>query len=103
MFYAAKNNDEESRLRKEKFQAERRLNDKINEYDLTMSSYQKALTELTEVYQKEEEEYKVLKEYFDKVICCNFSCTVQLLIEASYDVNSLLYSLIVTRQLGGCK
>jgi len=61
-----RNKDEELRLRKEKTRAEITLAEKIKQYDEDMNARHQQLDELNETYNKELEEYRVLKEYFDK-------------------------------------
>ena len=61
-----RNKDEELRLRKEKTRAENTLAEKIYQYDEDMKARHQQLNELNEIYNKELEEYRVLKEYFDK-------------------------------------
>ena len=61
-----RNKDEELRLRKEKFRAENTLAEKIKQYDEDMKVRQHQLMEINEVYNKELDEYRILKEYFDK-------------------------------------
>jgi hypothetical protein len=62
-----KNRDEEQRLRKEKSRAEHALSDKIALYDEDMDSRRVALEEMKKSFRQENEEYLVLKEYFDKI------------------------------------
>ncbi len=62
-----RNNEEEHRLRKEKNRTEKELATKITQYDDDMRSKQQELLELTDNFNKENQEYSALKEYFDKV------------------------------------
>jgi DNA polymerase III alpha subunit (gram-positive type) len=62
-----KNREEELRMRKEKSRAEHALSDKISLYDEDMDSRRIALEEMTKSFREENEEYLILKEYFDKI------------------------------------
>ena len=62
-----RNKDEEQRLRKEKTRAEVSLSSRIKQYDEDMLERQETIKNLEEAFEKEAQEYGVLKEYFDKV------------------------------------
>lgn len=62
-----KNRDEEQRMRKDKSRSEHALNAKIAQYDEDMSSRKSVYDSLNKKYEEEMAEYKVLKEYFDKI------------------------------------
>lgn len=62
-----KNREDEVRLRKEKGRTESALNAKIAQYDEDMGLRLKEFESLEELYTKESEEYRLLKEYFDKI------------------------------------
>lgn len=62
-----KNKDEEVRLRREKTRVESALKAKLSEYDVDMVARKKALDEITASFEKEKDEYRILKEHFDQV------------------------------------
>jgi uncharacterized coiled-coil protein SlyX len=62
-----KNKEEEQRLRRDKSRMETSLNGKIAQYDEDMQSRQKILDELNTNLTKENREYALLKEHFDKL------------------------------------
>jgi hypothetical protein len=62
-----RNKDEEHRLRKEKTRAEVALSARIKQYDEDMLERQENIKNLEDAFEKEAQEYAVLKEYFDKV------------------------------------
>lgn len=62
-----KNRDEEQKLRKEKSRSEHALCEKIQLYDEDMENHRVELLSMKNEYQKETDEYSILKEYFDKI------------------------------------
>ena len=62
-----KNREEEQRLRKDKTRSEHALNAKIAQYDEDMASRKATLDELQETFRRENDEYKKLREHFDRV------------------------------------
>jgi len=62
-----RNREEEQRLRKEKTRSEHLLSSKIASYDEDMETRRTTLNEITQNFENESEEYRVLKEYFDKI------------------------------------
>lgn len=59
--------EEEQRLRKEKTRAEVALSARIKQYDEDMLERQETIKRLNAAFNKEAQEYALLKEYFDKV------------------------------------
>ena len=62
-----KNREEEQRLRKDKARSEHALNAKIAQYDEDMSVRKATYDEMQETFRLENEEYKKLREHFDRV------------------------------------
>jgi hypothetical protein len=62
-----KNREEEQRLRREKSRLENILNSKILQFDEDMQSRTSTYNTLTENYNKEYNDFLVLKEHFDKI------------------------------------
>jgi hypothetical protein len=62
-----KNKDEEVRLRREKIRVESALKSKLSAYDEDMATRKTTLEDLKASYEKENEEYRILKEHFDQV------------------------------------
>ena len=62
-----KNRDDEQKLRKEKHRSEHALSEKIQLYDEDMESRRRELKHMKDEFDKEIDEYSVLREYFDKI------------------------------------
>lgn len=61
------NKEEEQKMRKEKSRTEGALNEKIAEYDMHMRERTETMETLKADFERESEEYAILKEHFDKI------------------------------------